>query len=353
VTPVNPKQKANAAASLLTTAGDYSRFLLAVLRGEGLRPETAAAMLTPQVHVPTNAGDPLSPPRDDIGWGLGWGLLKVGDRQSFWHWGHQDAWRAFVMVRRDGSAGLVFFADSATGLAIARPLAELAGVDASPALDWLFYESYDNPRWQARRDLLRAFLDGRTDAGLRRFREARAATPAVADAKLADEVAELLTGRGRNAEAIALETWNAESVGTADAHAGLAKTLLAAGEPARALRSYETAARLDPKKPRDLVIRWVREDLELRKKPVELPETALRGLTGDYGPRHVKLEHGGLTYWSDRRPLTYRLLATGPDTFLLDHNASVRIRFVTDGKGRATKLVALGSEGQQDEFPRD
>jgi CubicO group peptidase (beta-lactamase class C family) len=69
--PTDPKLKANAAASLLTTAGDYARFLLAVLAGRGLKPETAAAMLKPQVGVPSKHGDPFSPPRDDLSWGLG------------------------------------------------------------------------------------------------------------------------------------------------------------------------------------------------------------------------------------------------------------------------------------------
>jgi CubicO group peptidase (beta-lactamase class C family) len=146
VAPIDHDQKANAAASLLTTAGDYARFVLAILSGQGLRPESAAAMLKPQIHVPSKRGDAFSPPREDISWGLGWGLEKSGGTEAFWHWGHQDAWRAFVVVRRDGKAGLVFFANSANGLAIARALADLAGVGGFPALDWLDYPSFDGPR---------------------------------------------------------------------------------------------------------------------------------------------------------------------------------------------------------------
>ena len=42
---------ANAAASLRTTAQDYGRFLAAVLKGTGLKPETRKLMLTPQIQV--------------------------------------------------------------------------------------------------------------------------------------------------------------------------------------------------------------------------------------------------------------------------------------------------------------
>jgi CubicO group peptidase (beta-lactamase class C family) len=45
----------NAAASLHTTAGDYARFVLAVLAGEGLRASTAQAWLSPQ-NRPDEAG---------------------------------------------------------------------------------------------------------------------------------------------------------------------------------------------------------------------------------------------------------------------------------------------------------
>lgn len=351
VQPTDPAQTANSAASLLTTAGDYSRFLLAVLAGQGLKPESAAAMLAPQVHVPTKRTDPASPPRDDIAWGLGWGLVKAGDRDVFWHWGHQNAWRAFVAVRRDGRDGLVYFANSANGLSIAGALADLAGVGGLPVLDWLDYESYDNPRRVARRELLKTFLDQGTEAGLRRFRQMKAAAPGVVDGKLTDDLAELLENRGKTAEAAALVQQNPSAASYGD----LANAWLEAGELENALQSYEAAAKLDPAHPKETEIRWTRESLELMKKPAILSEEALRRFAGDYGPRHVRLDSGHLTYRRDGRPKSYPLvpMAGTADTFLFTGNASVRVRFVAGDKGRITKLVLLGPDGPQDESPRD
>jgi len=354
VQPTDRGQKANAAASLLTTEGDYSRFLLAVLVGTGLKPETAALMLTSQVHVPSKHGDAFSAPRDDIGWGLGWGLAKAADGgEVFWHWGHQDAWRAFVAVRRDGRAGLLFFANSATGLSIARALADLAGMGGLPVLDWLDYESYDNPRWTSRRELVRAFSDHGAEAGLRRFGEMRSAAPGVVDAKLADEAADLLLGGGKAAEAAALLQRSVEIAPSAAGWGSLGDAALAAGDLERALRSYETAAKLDPSARHEAEIRWTREGLEAWKKPATLPVEALRRFTGDYGPRHVRLEGDRLTYRRDGRPVAYSLVPASADIFLVDGNGSVRIRFASDPGGRVTKVIVLGPGGPEDESPRD
>jgi CubicO group peptidase (beta-lactamase class C family) len=50
------------------------------------------------------------------------------------------AWRAYVAARRDGSAGLVYFANSHQGLRIARDLAAMAMGGGQAGLDWLGYE---------------------------------------------------------------------------------------------------------------------------------------------------------------------------------------------------------------------
>lgn len=351
--PISRKRPASAAASLRTTAEDYARFVLAVLGGWGLTPKAAAAMLAAQINVPAEVDKPASTPRDDIGWGLGWGLARIGGSEILWHWGNEDGWRAFTATRRDGKAGIVLLANSYNGLTIAHELTRLAGVGDLPVLGWLQFESFDDPRWIARRDLLAAFAGQGTAAGMRRFAEIHAAAPGVADAALANELAALLRARGKTREGATLLEQVAEEAPSAAAYARAGEAWLAAGDLDRALHGYETAAKLDPATSRAAAIRWIHEDLALRANPVTLPDETLRGFAGDYGERHVRLESGALMYHRDGLSTTYRLQPANADTFLAEGNASARFRFITDASDHVAKLVLLGPDGPVDESLRD
>lgn len=132
----------NAAASLMTTAGDYARFLAAVLRGEGLRPETAALMLQPQTRVgasPFDLGTVAGATQAQLAWTLGWGWQQVDGEAWIWHWGDNGDTKAFALGSPRQRRGVVYFGNSVNGLAIAhRLLGPLTTVD-QPALDWLRY----------------------------------------------------------------------------------------------------------------------------------------------------------------------------------------------------------------------
>lgn len=138
---------ANPASSLSTTAPDFGRFLIAVLNGERLRPDTASQMLHSQVRVgpfTSSIGRLATPLSDEVTWGLGWGLQQRNGDEAFWHWGDNGNSKAFAVVSRTHRRGLVFFANSANGLAIALDLVALAlGEGGLPGLEWLDY-----PRWQ-------------------------------------------------------------------------------------------------------------------------------------------------------------------------------------------------------------
>ncbi|HSR43568.1 MAG TPA: serine hydrolase domain-containing protein, partial [Longimicrobiales bacterium] len=138
-------EEPNAAASLLTTAGDYARFLAAVLEGRGLGPESRRAMGTPQ----TSAGKgPFSGDASHlrIAWSLGWGLLRGGESPSLWHWGDNGAFKAFVVGIPAEGTGVVYFANSTHGLAVAEAIVrEALGID-HPGPAWAGYEAYDEPR---------------------------------------------------------------------------------------------------------------------------------------------------------------------------------------------------------------
>lgn len=352
--PLPKRSDANAAASLGTTAEDYGRFLVAVLEGTGLKPETRTAMLTPATRTPARYEGTALPLRDDLFWGLGWGLQGAGGREAFWHWGDNRAWRAWVFVRTDGSAGLVYFANGYDGLSIARELGSLAVGGPQKGLDWLPYESYDDPRRLARKDIVEA-LQTSPQAATRRWRELRSAQPTVVDDDLAREIAGPLINEIRGADAaVILQAAAAESPGSAQLQDFLGTAYLTANDLAAARDAYRKARAIDPGTPsREVELRWIEEGLELRRQPVSLGEAEMQRFVGKYGVRHVTREGGRLLYRREDRPRSWVLIPMTADTFMAEGNGLFRIRFVADESGRVTKLVVLAPEGIQGEAPRD
>ena len=83
------RARPHAAATLMTTAPDYARFLVAISKGAALDDARRAELLKPYVDV-NDAGS--------VAWGLGTGLEIVGDSVSAWHWGDNVNSKAFYLV---------------------------------------------------------------------------------------------------------------------------------------------------------------------------------------------------------------------------------------------------------------
>jgi CubicO group peptidase (beta-lactamase class C family) len=115
----NRVMKANAAGSLHTTAQDYARFVAAVLKGTGLKKETAKLMLTPQIKVSESGTRNLDAPpaklSQQLSWGLGWGLQSTSEGLSFWHWGDNGNTKAYIVAFEKQKMGVVVLTNSATG----------------------------------------------------------------------------------------------------------------------------------------------------------------------------------------------------------------------------------------------
>ena len=156
------KEREDAAYTLLTTAGDYAKFMLAMSNGPGLSPEARDEMLTPQVQVfEGNAGQPV----ENVFWGLGWGLQTGINGRAFWHWGDIDKFTGYAIMFPDSGRGLVYMANSDAGLAIGRELLSLVTNRDFNGLDMLAVADYDSPGWGQQRAQMRQYLLGDIAAG--------------------------------------------------------------------------------------------------------------------------------------------------------------------------------------------
>lgn len=244
----NKPEKANAAASLHTTARDYGLFLAAVLRGGGLRRPAARRFWSPQVWVGERTNATAAPPRQlsrEVGWGLGWGVQHTADGPSIWHWGDNGDAKAYVVGYPQQGLGVVFFANSAGGLSIAREvLAEAVG-GQQPALAWLNYESYDSPA----RALFKDILARGAVAALGDYRERRKGLvgDAVVGEAQVNRLGYNLLALKRVSDAIEVFKLNVEDYPqSSNVYDSLGEAYAAAGDTELAIRNYRKSVELNP-----------------------------------------------------------------------------------------------------------
>lgn len=166
-------ERANAAASLHTTANDYARFVSAIIKGTGLKLETARLMLTPQISVAEAGSNNLARANPTlsttISWGLGWGLEETENGTAFWHWGDNGDTKAYVVAFSKQKTGMVMFANSANGLSIINEVVDNALGGRHPSLSWVNIETYNS----LARLMFKAVLKSDAETVLSQYRKSR------------------------------------------------------------------------------------------------------------------------------------------------------------------------------------
>lgn len=123
----------SAADDLLTTAADYARFVVSVMRDDGVRPALAAQRRQVQAdrRDSTCAGVPAALCPDRAGFTLGWELFDIGGALYYLHTGaDQDAF-AFVYWSPATRRGAVILTNSPDGYRVVLPVLEAVGADAT------------------------------------------------------------------------------------------------------------------------------------------------------------------------------------------------------------------------------
>ena len=169
----NENIEPNAAASLLTTAEDYARFLIAVLNRDGLKKQTRREMLNPQIRVDEKCtvcvNRPVGKLSTEIGWGLGIGLETTDQGTSFWHWGDNGNVKAYFTVSDKSKNGIVLFANGKNGLSFLSEIIADSISGNHPAINWLGYERFDS----SSRILLKEIINKDADTAIKNYKERR------------------------------------------------------------------------------------------------------------------------------------------------------------------------------------
>jgi len=248
-TPQNKPLKANAAASLHTTAQDYARFIAAMLNGAGLKKQTLTQMLTPQIKVDEGGSNTTGRPADklspNVSWGLGVGLQTTADGLSFWHWGDNGDSKAYFVAFEKQKTGVVVFANSANGLSFMPELVAEAVGGQQPALVWLKYESYKSPP----RRLLRSILASGAEAALREYRSSRDRrfTSERINEDQMNRLGYDLLGRKRMKDAIEVFKLNVEDYPqSSNTYDSLGEAYMLDGNKELAIKNYERSVELNP-----------------------------------------------------------------------------------------------------------
>ena len=146
----------NAAGSLLTTASDFAKFIIAWLTNMD-------DPIIQQAFKPTSSDEFMT-------CGLGWHMYKNADEMTAYQYGENPNTRAFIAINVKDKKGAVFFTNSENGMSIANQifsspdLAPIANMQA--IFEHLHYDQSDKPGWKET-------IAGKIAENKKKFKEAK------------------------------------------------------------------------------------------------------------------------------------------------------------------------------------
>jgi D-alanyl-D-alanine-carboxypeptidase/D-alanyl-D-alanine-endopeptidase len=144
---------ARAASTLETTLNDYTRFTRAVLNNQLLKPSTTKEMFTKQIRIrsvkqfgPQRLRDSTANDGIDLGYGLGWGLLKSPYGAGAFKEGHGDGFQHYSIIFPQAGIGIIIMSNSDNAESIFKELLETAIGDVYTPWFWEDYIPYDQTK---------------------------------------------------------------------------------------------------------------------------------------------------------------------------------------------------------------
>ena len=144
------RSKPDAAGSMVTTAGDYARFLTAILNATGKQKAAMDEMWRSQIAISSEQMFGPGAWQDtnryqDIGlaWGLGWGRFDTELGRAFFHTGHDFGYQNYTVTYADKGIGIVLLSNSDNFESVAAEIVQAAIGDTSSPFGWLGYLPFD------------------------------------------------------------------------------------------------------------------------------------------------------------------------------------------------------------------
>jgi CubicO group peptidase (beta-lactamase class C family) len=238
------RNKGNAASSLLTTANDYAKFIIAVLNGTGLKDKIVSDMLKPQVYLDPDCIDCTDHMAAELSkylaWGLGWGLQLSNNETTFWHWGDNLVFTSYCVASKKNKTGIVYFTNSSNGLMLRNEIVTQVIGGKHPAFDWVHYDQYDSPGVIFRQTVLK---EG-TEKGLAKYFELKQSgnyQEFISETAI-NEIGYILMNTNRVPEAIEIFRLNVkEHPNSWNVYDSLAEAYAAQGDKTQAVNYYNIA----------------------------------------------------------------------------------------------------------------
>lgn len=141
---------ARAPGSMDTTIADWSAFLAAVVRGDGLSPASKAEMIRSQIRIRSRAQFPTL--RDEttdeydgmeLGYGLGWGVFETPFGHAFFKEGHDDGTANYALCVETRKACLLMMSNSVRAEGIFKEMADTLLGETNLPWRWEGYIPYN------------------------------------------------------------------------------------------------------------------------------------------------------------------------------------------------------------------
>lgn len=130
------RTKANAAGSMETTIADYSKFLSGLLRGKLISDKSRKEMTSKQIGIYTkhqfpslNTDTTSANFAMELGYGLGWGVMKTAYGPAYFKEGHTDGWGHYCVSIPEKKWAILLMSNSSNGESIYKEVLEkIAGL---------------------------------------------------------------------------------------------------------------------------------------------------------------------------------------------------------------------------------